>query len=173
MHSVHLPLVLFLCRTNATCSIMAEAILRHLAQEWVRTASGGEVPHWEVNPLALECLRTHGIATQGLRCKRWGEFFGLNRPSVRFVIALRDVYATRANWPHDTLIVRWHMPDPGAAVGSEIDIRAAFEEAFRTLRTRIDKFLALPFDQLHDQALFQELTWIGKLTSEGIGIHAM
>ena len=140
MHSVHLPLVLFLCRTNATCSIMAEAILRHLAQERVRTASGGEVPHWEVNPFALECLRTHGIATQGLRCKTWGEFFGLDRPSVRFLIALRDVYAARANWPHDTLIVRWHMPDPGAVVGSEIDIRVAFEEAFEPFDRALTSF---------------------------------
>ena len=94
------PLVLFLCRSNATCSIMAEAILKDRAKHRLRAASGGE-PRYDtrVNPFALECLSAHGIATQGLRSKVWGEFFGLDRPPVRFLIALSGLYATKADWP--------------------------------------------------------------------------
>ena len=156
------PLVLFLCRSNATLSIMAEALLRHLAQERVRAASAGDSAAAEVSPYALECLRAHGIATEGLRSKAWGEFFGRNSPPIRFLIALCDVYAAKANWHEDTLIVRWNMPDPAAVVGSDIDIRVAFEEAFGTLQTRIQKFLALPLGTLNAPTLAQELHRIGE-----------
>lgn len=157
------PLVLFVGRSNASCSIMAEAILTHLAQGRMRAASAGAVRHG-VSPYALQCLRAHGIATQGLRSKIWGEFFGSYAPPVRFLIAVSgDLYATQAQWPEGTLIGHWIMPDPGAVVGSDIDLRAAFEEAFGTLQARIQRFLALPVGQLTDQALLQELARIGEL----------
>lgn len=81
-------------------TIMAEAILKDRAKHRLRAASGGE-PRYDtrVNPFALECLSAHGIATQGLRSKVWGEFFGLDRPPVRFLIALSGLYATKADWP--------------------------------------------------------------------------
>jgi arsenate reductase len=123
------PLVLFLGRQNTSVSIMAEAILRHFAQERVRAASAGESVAGPVNPHVLECLRAHGIATEGLQSKIWGEFFGLYRPPVRFVVTLCIVYAARADWPHDTLVTNWHMADPADVAGAEIDIQLAFEEA--------------------------------------------
>lgn len=141
---------------------MAEAILTHLAQGRVRAASAGAVPRG-VSPYALQCLCAHGIATQGLHSKLWSEFFVLPAGPVRFLIALSDVYAAKAHWLPATLIGHWHMPDPAAVVGSDLDIRVAFDEAFGTLKTRIETFLALPFAQLTDQALSPELARIGEL----------
>ena len=151
------PLVLFLGRQNTAVSIMAEAMLRHVAQERVRAASAGESVAGPVNPHALDCLRAHGIATEGLQSKAWGEFFGLNKPPVRFLIALCNVYATRASWPHGTLVANWPMPDPADVVGSEIDIQLAFEEAYGILHSSIQQFLSLRFAQLDDGALLQAL----------------
>jgi len=153
---------LILDHLNTTTSIMAEAMLRHFAQQRVRAASAGDSATGHVSSDALECLRSHGIETEGLHCKAWGEFFGLNRPPVRFVIALRDLYAAKSNWPHDTLVAYWLMPDPGDVVGSEIDIQLAFEEAYGTLHARIQRFLSLPFAQLEDRALLQALVRIGE-----------
>jgi hypothetical protein len=107
-------------------------------------------------------LRFHRIATQGLRSKVWGAFLSRDVP-IRFLIALCDVYAAKASWPQTTLIAHWNVPDPGAVVGSDLDVRVAFEEAFGTLQRRIQEFLALPFGELTDQALLQELTRIGEL----------
>jgi len=157
------PLVLFLCCTNTTNSIIAEAILKHLGVGRVRAASAGELPYEDVNPFALECLSVHGITTTGLRTKMWGDFFGLDRPRVRFLIALCDHYAAKATWQEDTLIAHWHMPDPGEVGGSEIDIRVAFEEAFGRLDLRIRKFLALPLGILNSTALARELQRIGEI----------
>jgi arsenate reductase len=141
---------------------MAEATLRHFAQERLRAASAGESVADHVNSHALACLRAHGIATEGLQSKAWGEYFGLHRPPVRFLIALCNVYAARANWPHDTLVANWPMPDPADVVGSEIDIQLAFEEAYGTLHARIQTFLSLRFAQLDDRALLQALKRIGE-----------
>jgi len=159
------PLVLFVCRQNVAASIMAEAILRQFAQERVRAASGGESAGGQVNSHAIECLRAHGIATQGLQSKVWGQFFGVGKPPVRFLIALGKVYAARASWSHNTLVANWYMPDPADVVASDIDIQLAFEEAYGILYARIQGFLSLPFAQLDDRALLQALGRIGEQSS--------
>ena len=161
------PLVLFICRTNTAVSIMAEAILRHLAQGRLRAASAGETVSGRVSPYAIACLTAHGIGTTGLRDKLWGELFGIYRPPVRVLITLSnpDTYAAKANWDKEnvrTVRAHWPTPDPETVVGSPTDRRLAFEEVFVTLEARIRKLLALQMDQLTDRALARELTRIGE-----------
>jgi arsenate reductase len=160
------PLVLFLCRSNRASSIMAEAILEHLAEGRLRAASAGDKPVVaQVSPCALEVLREHEVATQGLRSKPWGEFFGLGKPPVRFLITLCEVEAARVNWECDNKrLVRalWDMPDPAEVTGNEAEIRFAFEKAFATLESRIRKFLALPMERRADRGLARELELIGQ-----------
>jgi arsenate reductase (thioredoxin) len=156
------PVALFVCQLNISSSIMAEAILRHHAAGRVRAASAGEIVSRPVSRSALQCLLDNGVSTQGLQTRRWGEFFGAGRPSVRFLIALADVYAASAAWPAETLISRWHVADPAAATGSEREIRDAFRETFRTLTSRVQKLLALPFERLDDQSLKEEIDRIGE-----------
>lgn len=160
------PLVLFLCRTNAGPSILAEAILRHLARGRVQAASAGEKAAARVSPHALECLAAHGIATAGLRPKAWGEHFGSGRPPVRVLIALGDpnTYAMGVNWNQPgvrTAKAHWPTADPDAVVGGEAEIRLACEEVFAVLEGRIRRFLALALDRLSDEALVQQLAKIG------------
>jgi protein-tyrosine-phosphatase len=163
-HGATAPLVLFLCRSNTALSIMAEAMLRHLAHERVRAASAGDSPCARVDPYAIECLRERGIATTGLRSKGCDAFLGAYRPPVRFLITLGEVGRSKANWDRGTLRptkVHWGMPDPTAVVGGEIDVRAAFEAAFASLDVHIRKFLALPLELLKGRALRLELERIG------------
>jgi arsenate reductase len=162
------PLVLFLGRTNAATSILAEAILRHLAHGRMRAASAGHAAALQVNPYAFECLAAHRISTTELFSKPWGMFFGFYRPPVRVLITLcdPDIYAARANWDYEavhTVKVHWPTPDPEATGGSETDMRLAFEEAFVTLEARVRQFLALPLDRLSDKALSQQLERIGEI----------
>lgn len=57
------------------------------------------------------------------------------------------------------------MDDPAKATGSNVKIDAAFEQAYRILRRRIEAFLALPLSELmlDKSALANELARIGKL----------
>ena len=125
-------------------------------------ASAGESSGQEaVHPAALECLRAHGVATKGLQNKGWGEFFGLGKPLVRFLISLDEVYASGANWSPDTVIASWPTPDPAALIAGEIDLQIAFEEAYGLLLTRIFQFLATRWESLSDRELSDALAAIG------------
>lgn len=165
------PLALFLCRNNAAASIMAEALLRHLAQGQVRAASAGDTAAASVNPYALECLTAHRIPTAQLFCKPWGTFFGYYRPPVRMLITLcdPDIYAAKANWHHEavhTVRAHWPTADPEVAVRRDGGMRLAFEELFVTLEARIWQLLALPLGTLSDQALSRELARIGEVRGD-------
>jgi arsenate reductase len=63
------------------------------------------------------------------------------------------------------LRTHWGVDDPAHATGTDAEIDAAFDQAYRTLRTRIDAFLALPLGEIkHDRArLRAELDRIGTL----------
>lgn len=84
------PLVLFVRRKNVGASILAEALLRHLAGERFRAASAGDTAAGLVSLYALECLAAHRIDTTGLHSKAWGRFFGLGRTPVHILITLCD-----------------------------------------------------------------------------------
>lgn len=155
------PLALFVGRRNSGASIMAEAILRHLAHGQMRSASAGESASPQVSRSALECLSSHGISTAGLHSKPWGQFFGLGRPAVRFVVTLDDVYAGKAAWPSDTVCARWYLEDPETIVGDQSRIRGAFEATYVALNTRIKLFLKLACAGLDDQTLARRLAEIG------------
>ena len=159
------PLVLFVCRNNSAASILAEALLRHLAQGRVRAASAGDTANIQVSPYALECLEAHDIATTELHSKAWGRFFGLGCPPVHILITLCDAYAARVNWDRDTVHtvkVHWPTPEPELVVGSSTDKRLAFEEVFVLLEARVRRLLALPIGDLSQPALSQHLARIGE-----------
>jgi arsenate reductase len=46
------------------------------------------------------------------------------------------------------LRTHWGVEDPAHATGSDAEIDAAFMQAYRTLRRRIEAFLALPLGEL-------------------------
>jgi arsenate reductase len=61
------------------------------------------------------------------------------------------------------LRTHWGVEDPAHVTGTESQIDAAFEKAYRTLRARIEAFLSLPLEHLQqDRArLKAELDRIG------------
>ena len=63
------------------------------------------------------------------------------------------------------LRTHWGVDDPAHATGTDAEIDAAFMRAYRTLRARIEAFLALPLAEIRlDRArLKAELDRIGEL----------
>ena len=61
----------------------------------------------------------------------------------------------------------WGVYDPAHASGTDAQIDAAFMDAYRILRTRIEAFLALPLNELRQQRaeLQAALDRIGLLAS--------
>jgi arsenate reductase (thioredoxin) len=110
--------VLFLCTGNSARSILAEAYLNSAGQGRFAAYSAGSHPAGRVNPLALELLKEHGLATGSLRSKNWDEFARAGAPNMHFI------------------------EDPAAVRGADAEKRKAFRKAFTDLKARIDVFLA-------------------------------
>ena len=79
--------VLFLCTGNSARSILAEAVMNHLAGHdgRFRAFSAGSFPKSEPNPFALDLLRKNQIAVDALRSKSWDEFAAPGAPKLNFV----------------------------------------------------------------------------------------
>ena len=133
--------VLFLCTGNSARSILAEALLNRLGDGRWRGFSAGSFPKGEVHPMALQLLDERGFPTGGLRSKSWDEFAGGDAPPLDLIVTVCDNAAgeTCPVWPGHPARAHWGIADPAAVEGE--GQRAAFEEAYRQLESRIAAFL--------------------------------
>ena len=157
--------VLILCTHNSARSVLAEAMLNHLAERLerdVRAFSAGSAPSGRINPLATEVLQTAGIATGGYRSKNWDEFAAADAPAMRIVITVCDSAAreTCPYWPGGPVQAHWGYPDPSNAPGDAAARRNAFELTRQALGYRMLQLLQLPLERLDDAALKQALVAI-------------
>lgn len=160
--------VLFLCTGNSARSILAEAYLNSAARGRFVAYSAGSHPAGKVSPFALELLRKHGIGSEGLRSKNWGEFARPGAPKMSFVFTVCDNAAGGVCpiWPGQPMTAHWGIEDPAVVQGSDEDKRKAFLKAFTQLTTRINLLLNLPIEKLDRMALKARLDEIGKRPSQ-------
>jgi protein-tyrosine-phosphatase len=122
---------------------MAEAILRHLTHGTVDVQSAGSDPRPEINPLAREAVRR--ILGRGMDGQRPKPVNGLVGQGFDFVITVCDRAAESCPaFPGAPEMIRWSLPDPAAADGSDETRRRAFDESAKDLMRRIRLWLALP-----------------------------
>ena len=161
--------VLFLCTHNSARSILAEALLNHLANEGqgrFHAWSAGSSPrdNQQPNPLALEALQNAGISTANLRSKNWDEFAVAGAPNLDFVFTVCDNAAAEVCpiWPGQPMTAHWGVPDPAAVEGTEAEKRLAFADTYRMMKNRISIFANLPMVSLDRLTLQKKLSDIGK-----------
>jgi arsenate reductase len=155
--------VLFLCTGNTARSILAEAILNKDGRGRFRAYSAGSQPKGTINPIALRLLQRLEYPTGGLRSKSWQEFAKPGAPVMDFVFTVCDNAAGEACpvWPGRPVTAHWGIEDPAAVEGSEAEKGAAFIEAHRLLKNRIDAFINLPLKSIDALALGPKLREIG------------
>ena len=156
--------LLFLCTGNSCRSILAEATFNHLAPAGFRAMSAGSHPAGYVHPRSLALLAREGISADGASSKSWS---GL--PVVPDIVITVCDSAAGESCPAylgPALRAHWGVEDPAHATGTDAEIDAAFETAYRTLRARIEAFLSLPLARLRADPtrLTAELNAIGRLT---------
>ena len=160
--------VLFLCTGNSARSILAEAILNREGAGRFRAFSAGSFPKGQVQPASLDVLRSLGHDVAGLRSKSWDEFAGAEAPPLDFILTVCDNAAGEVCpiWPGRPITAHWGIPDPAAVEGSDAVVHAAFFDAYRTLKNRIDLFLALPLASIDRMSLKSRLDRIGAQADE-------
>ncbi|MDO9598338.1 MAG: arsenate reductase ArsC [Azoarcus sp.] len=155
--------VLFLCTGNSCRSILAEATFNALAPAGMRAMSAGSQPAGYVHPRSLALLEREGIPSAGYTSKSWNELPAT--PDVVITVCASAAGETCPVYLAPVPRAHWGVDDPAKATGTESEIDAAFDAAYRILRHRIEAFLALPADLAErDPAEFKaELARIGTL----------
>ena len=104
--------------------------------------SAGSQPTGEVHPRSIALLKQKGINTDGYYSKSWHNL----EPSPDIVITVCSNAAgeTCPAYLGKLMRAHWGVDDPAKATGTEAEINASFENAYQTLRKRIEAFLTLP-----------------------------
>ena len=147
--------VLVLCTGNSARSILGEMLFNHLGQGRVKAFSAGSKPGGVVNPVALETLAKHGVPCAGARSKSWDEFAATSAPPIDFIFTVcgNAAQETCPVWPGHPTTAHWGIPDPAHVEPMEAR-REAFEQAYQSLKQRIEAFLSLPLESMtRDDAL--------------------
>ena len=157
--------ILFLCTGNSCRSIIAEATFNHLAPPSMRAMSAGSQPTGEVHPRSIALLQAKGIATEGYRSKSWEHLPA--KPDIVITVCSNAAGETCPAYLGDVMRVHWGVDDPAKATGSDAQIQASFEQAYRLLRARIEAFLQLDLSILNDrEALQTRFQAIGQIESK-------
>ncbi len=161
--------VLILCTGNSCRSILGEATFNHLAPAGWRAMSAGSKPAGYIHPRSLALLAREGIATEGYHSKSWDKL--PTTPDIVISVCGNAAGEICPAYLGPVLRAHWGVEDPAHVEGSEQEIEAAFTHAYRTLRARIEAFLALPLEEIKtDRArLKRELDRIGTLTAQAEG----
>lgn len=148
--------VLVLCTGNSARSILGEMLFNHLGKGRVTAYSAGSKPGGEVNPVALETLAKHGVPHAGACSKSWDEFAAPSAPTIDFIFTVCGNAAAEPCpvWPGHPTTAHWGIPDPAHVEPMEAR-REAFEEAYQSLKKRIEAFLALPLETMTPQEATQ------------------
>ena len=150
--------ILILCTGNSCRSILAEVLFNELGEGRVEAYSAGSQPAGAVNPGAVARLRREGHSTEGLSSKSWDRFSGPGAPEIDIVITVCDSAAGESCplWNGGPVTAHWGIPDPAKAPAGEAP--AAFDLAYRQLRSRIEQTLQLPsLDRRHWKDALQRI----------------
>jgi arsenate reductase (thioredoxin) len=154
--------VLFLCTGNSCRSILGEATFNHLAPDGWHAMSAGSKPTGKVHPRSLALLEREGIAIDGYHSKSWDAL--PVTPDIVITVCSSAAGETCPAYLGPVMRTHWGVDDPAHATGTDQEIDAAFIAAYRTLRRRMEAFIALPLHDLQqDRARLKlELDRIGE-----------
>jgi arsenate reductase len=119
---------------------MAEALFNHLGKGEIEAVSAGSFPAGYVHPKSIETLKRHGIDPGQPRSKSWDEF---STQHFDLVVTVCDQAAGESCplFPGKPKKLHWSTPDPAKATGTDLQIEAAFDEAFAMLKDHIEDYL--------------------------------
>lgn len=113
--------------------------------------SAGSKPTGQVHPRSLALLANEGIASKHYFSKSWDNLPAT--PDIVITVCASAAGETCPAYLGNVLRSHWGVEDPAHVTGTDEEIDAAFMTTYRTLRARIEAFLALPLEELqHDSA---------------------
>ncbi|KPP97328.1 metalloregulator ArsR/SmtB family transcription factor [Marinobacter sp. HL-58] len=124
--------VLFVCTANSARSLMAEALLKHMAGDQFEVASAGTEPA-QPHPMALQVLQEAGFAVEDLHSKKLED---LRDKNWDYVITLCEKASRECGTVCDPAQqIAWDFPDPVPS-----GRHATFALTLKELKERIGLF---------------------------------
>nr|WP_246401277.1 arsenate reductase ArsC [Rhizobium hidalgonense] len=122
------------------------------------------------NPRALKELAAFGYPSMAFSSKSWDVFAEQGAPQMDFIFTVCDSAAGEACpiWIGHPMTAHWGVEDPAAVVGTEVEIKRAFAQAARFLKSRIMSFISLPLTSLDKLALETHLRQISAMEGASI-----
>lgn len=130
--------VLFVCTHNSARSQMAEAFLRHYAQDDFDAYSAGTEPG-TLHPLAVQVMAENRIDVSGQRAKSVDAF--VEEPFDYVVTVCDDANETCPVFPGTRHRLHWSFPDPSRAQGTPEERLAAFRSVRDAIGARVEAFV--------------------------------
>jgi len=115
-------------------------LINQLGKNQYVAVSAGSFPAGYVHKESVEALKRHGIDPGEPRSKSWDEFTG---DTFDLVITVCDQAANEScpaflgNYQKR----HWSTPDPAKVEGSDEEVRRAFDDALKLLKSRIEEEL--------------------------------
>jgi arsenate reductase (thioredoxin) len=130
--------ILFLCTGNSCRSQMAEAWAKHLSTGEHQFFSAGTRPEASVSSAAMRVMSEKGISLEG-QFPKSPDSVG---PVDLFVAVCAKAAATCPPPSPCTTAVRWDLPDPADATGTEEEILDVFRASRDEIEKRVRELLA-------------------------------
>ncbi len=134
------PRVLFLDRSNASRTLLAEALLRHYAGDQFEACSAGLAPT-VVHPHTRTVLAEIGVCHADLRAKRITEFLAKQAVSHAIVLSEPGELDSPRIYPFARHVDHWSIPDPERVDAAEPDELQRFRHARDAIAQQIQQWL--------------------------------
>ncbi|WP_337188609.1 metalloregulator ArsR/SmtB family transcription factor [Phenylobacterium sp.] len=156
----------FVCAGDPARAVLAAALMNTLSDGRFHARAATLSGQTRANPHVEPLLRALGVEEGEVAPVPVANLTGPDAPPLAFAITVcaEAARAPRTVWPGQPITAQWDIPDPAAATGTPAEMAAAFREAARRLRNRIELLLALPMEKLDRLALHARTYEIGRGT---------
>ncbi len=128
--------VLFVDRTNTTCSQMADGFASYLSPSSVQVYSAGLVPG-SIDPLTVSVMKESGIDVSAARAKSVG---AIPIEQIAVLISLSEIDEF-PEFPDHIKHLPIPLADPSLATGSDAEILEAYRNARNQVRELVSTLL--------------------------------
>jgi arsenate reductase len=148
--------ILFVCRHNASRSILAEAIAKQCLPVYFEVASGGSNPKGDINPRVAKYLDHMGVNSSEFHSTSWEERIGFH-PDV--VITVCDTMHNELcpNWLADGIRVAWDLEPLPDEEASDAEFNRHCDKVTASLRRRITHLGSLDLSSMSRDDVRKEL----------------
>ena len=157
--------IIFVSKRNSLRSILAQAVLAHIAADRFSAVSCGNPKHVaeSIHPAAVRALTTAGIAVPQVRPRGWNDLARAGAPRVDFVITLDEpTQLLEPNWPGQPYSALWSFPDAAASDDAERAAQGTLQILYG-LRRRLELLTSLPLHGADPAAIRSDIRDLGHM----------